>query len=78
MRLSANENTDLFRRDATFCAQPGARRDVRLASVNELGTNVRHYAEEVWVATNSGAHLYDNPTSYAQDVSWAVAAAWTP
>jgi hypothetical protein len=77
IRLSANENTDLFRRDATFCAQPGSG-GVRLASVNELGTNVRHYAEEVWVASNGGAHTYDNPTSYDADVTWSVSAAWTP
>jgi len=79
VRLGANENTDLFRRDATFCAQPGASSgSVRLASVNELGTNVRHYAEEVWMSSNGGAHTYDNPTSYANDVSWAVTTAWTP
>ena len=77
VRLSANENTDLFRRDATFCAQPGSG-GVRLASLNELGTNVRHYAEEVWVSSNGGAHTYDNPTSYDADVTWAVSAAWTP
>jgi hypothetical protein len=77
IRLSANENTDLYRRDATFCAQPGSG-GVRLASLNELGTNMRHYAEEVWVASNGGAHLYDTPTSYDQDVSWSVSAAWTP
>jgi hypothetical protein len=79
VRLSANENTDLYRRDATFCAQPGATGGtVRLASVNELGTNIRHYQEEVWVSSNGGAHPYDNPASYAADVSWAVSAPWTP
>jgi hypothetical protein len=77
VRLAGNENTDLFRRDATFCAQPGTG-GVRLQSINELGTNVRHHAEEVWVASNSGAHTYDNPTSYAADVSWAITAPWTP
>jgi hypothetical protein len=77
VRLSANENTDLFRRDATFCAQPGSG-GVRLASLNELGTNIRHYAEEVWVASNGGAHTYDSPTSYDQDTTWSVSAAWTP
>ncbi|MPZ82570.1 MAG: beta-galactosidase [Actinophytocola sp.] len=79
VRLAASANTDLFRLDATFCAQPGATTGtVRLASINELGTNVRHYAEEVWVSSNGGAHPYDNPTSYPNDVSWAVSAAWTP
>ncbi|MFC4852339.1 AbfB domain-containing protein [Actinophytocola glycyrrhizae] len=77
VRLSANENTDLFRRDATFCAQPGSG-GVKLASLNELGTNVRHYSEEVWVSSNGGAHTYDNPASYDQDVTWSVSTAWTP
>jgi hypothetical protein len=77
VRLAGNDGSDLFRRDATFCAQPGTG-GVRLASINELGTNVRHYAEEVWVASNSGAHTYDNPTSYAEDTSWAVSPAWAP
>ncbi|MFI6095988.1 AbfB domain-containing protein [Lentzea sp. NPDC051213] len=77
VRLSGNENSDLFRRDATFCAQPGTN-GVRLESVNELGTNIRHYSEEVWVASNGGAHTYDNPASYPEDVSWAVSAPWAP
>ena len=77
VRLAPNENTDLFRRDATFCTQPGTG-GVRLESINELGTNVRHYAEEVWVSSNSGAHTYDNPTMYAQDVSWSVNSPWAP
>ncbi|WP_329790635.1 AbfB domain-containing protein [Lentzea sp. DG1S-22] len=77
VRLGTNDNTDLFRRDATFCAQQG-NGGVRLESVNELGTNIRHYQEEVWVASNGGAHVYDNPVSYDQDVSWAVSSPWTP
>lgn len=77
VRLGGNDNTDLFRKDATFCAQPGSG-GVRLASVNELGTNMRHYAEEVFVATSGGGHPFDNPVSYDQDVTWAVSAAWAP
>lgn len=77
VRLATNENTDLFRRDATFCAQPGTG-GIRLASINELGTNVRHYAEEVWVSSNGGAHPYDSTGSYAEDVSWAVTSPWAP
>lgn len=79
VRLGANDGTDLFRRDATFCARPGLTAGtVRLASINELGTNVRHFAEEVWVSSNAGAHPYDNPASYAEDVSWAITPPWTP
>jgi hypothetical protein len=79
VRLNANDNTDLFRRDATFCAQPGLTAgSVRLASINELGASMRHFNAEVWVASSGGAHPYDNPGSYDADTSWAVAAAWTP
>jgi hypothetical protein len=79
VRMATNDGTELFRRDATFCAQPGATAGtVRLESVNELGTNIRHFAEEVWVASNGGAHAYDSTTSYAQDVSWTFAAPWAP
>jgi hypothetical protein len=79
VRLNASENSDLYRRDATFCAQPGsAPGSVRLASINELGTNMRHYNAEVWVASSGGAHTYDNATSYAADVSWSVVAPWAP
>ncbi|OLF09997.1 AbfB domain-containing protein [Actinophytocola xanthii] len=79
VRLSGDQGTDLFRRDATFCAQPGATAGtVRLASLNELGTSMRHFAEEVWVASNGGAHAYDNPASYGADTSWSVDAAWAP
>ncbi|QFZ18166.1 AbfB domain-containing protein [Saccharothrix syringae] len=77
VRLGAPDGSELFRRDATFCAQPGAG-GVRLQSINELGASVRHYAEEVWVAVNGGAHTYDNPSSYDADVTWAVVAAWAP
>jgi hypothetical protein len=79
VRLNGNDNSDLFRRDATFCPQPGLTAgSVRLASINELGASVRHYAEEVWVAANGGAHIFDSPGSYAEDVSWAVTSPWAP
>jgi len=79
VRLNANDGTDLFRRDATFCAQPGQfSGSTRLASVNELGTNVRHYAEEVWVASSGGMHPYDSAAMYNEDTSWNAVAAWAP
>jgi hypothetical protein len=79
VRLSSSENSDLYRRDATFCAQPGSvPGSVRLASINELGTSMRHYNSEVWVASSGGAHAYDNAASYAADVSWSAVAPWAP
>jgi Alpha-L-arabinofuranosidase B (ABFB) domain/Glycosyl hydrolases family 2, sugar binding domain/Glycosyl hydrolases family 2 len=79
VQLNANDGSDLFRRDATFCAQPGMfAGSVRLGSVNELGANVRHFADEVWVASNGGAHPYDGATLYGEDTSWGVAGPWAP
>ncbi|WP_084793885.1 AbfB domain-containing protein [Actinokineospora bangkokensis] len=79
LRLAGNDGGDLFARDATFCASPGqAAGSVRLTSVNELFASWRHYAEEVWVAQNGGAHRYDTATSWGDDSSWAVVNPWTP
>ncbi|MEV1290503.1 AbfB domain-containing protein [Micromonospora sp. NPDC049679] len=79
VRLDGNDGSTLFAQDATFCAQPGQSADtVRLASSNIAGTNIRHYAEEVWIASNGGPHAYDSPTSYPADVSWRVTAPWSP
>ncbi|TCO54837.1 AbfB domain-containing protein [Actinocrispum wychmicini] len=77
VHLSGNDNTDLYRRDATFCAQPSTTGGaVRLASINELGTHMRHYAAEVWVASNGGAHVYDAANLYTEDTTWLVASPW--
>lgn len=79
LRLNADDGSELFDRDATFCAQPGASDgSVRFASVNELDANIRHFAEEVWVAVNGGPHEYDLPESYEADVSWRVIPALAP
>ncbi|MBP2473292.1 hypothetical protein JOF53_002164 [Crossiella equi] len=75
LRLATDDGTALFAKDATFCAQPSGA-DVRLASVNELGANVRHYAAEVWAAVSGGGHPYDTPSFYQEDTRWAVAPAW--
>jgi hypothetical protein len=68
-----------FRTDATFCAHPGkAPGSVRLASVNVRGHNLRHINSEVWIATLSGPDWWNSGFSYADDVSWAPAPAWSP
>jgi len=80
VRKDLNDGSDLFRQDATFCAQPGpfGTGTIALASYNIALTYVRHYAAEVWIASNGGVHPYDNPSSYREDISWAVMPAWAP
>jgi Alpha-L-arabinofuranosidase B (ABFB) domain/Glycosyl hydrolases family 2, sugar binding domain/Glycosyl hydrolases family 2 len=75
-----NDNSSLYAQDATFCAQPGRSAgagNVSLASVNIAGGFIRHYNEEVWVATNGGGHPYDSPNSFDADVTWNNAAPWS-
>ncbi|GIJ46440.1 hypothetical protein Val02_33260 [Virgisporangium aliadipatigenens] len=77
VRLNPNDNSQLFRDDATFCAFDGLS-GVELRSINIAGTKVRHYAAEVWIAANGGSNAYDSPVSYAEDTSWGVVAPWAP
>jgi hypothetical protein len=77
VRLDPDDGTQLFKEDATFCAFTGVS-GVQLRSFNIAGTSVRHYAEEVWIASNGGTHPYDSPTSYDRDTSWGLVAPWAP
>ena len=75
-----NDATPLFAQDATFCAQPGrlaGAGNVSLASVNVAGGFIRHYNEEVWVATQGAGHAWDNPSSFDADATWNNAAPWS-
>ncbi|GAA0799171.1 AbfB domain-containing protein [Spirilliplanes yamanashiensis] len=75
-----NDATPLFAQDATFCAQPGrlgGAGNVSLAAVNVAGGFIRHYNEEVWVATQGAGHAWDNPSSFDADATWNNAAPWS-
>jgi hypothetical protein len=68
------------KQDATFCAQPGRLAgpgNVSLASVNVAGGLLRHYNEEVWVATFGGGRTWDSSNSFDADVTWNNAAPWS-
>jgi alpha-L-arabinofuranosidase B-like protein/glycosyl hydrolase family 2 len=75
VRLEPGEGA-LYNSDATFCAQPGTG-GVSLVASNIAGS-VRHYAEEVFVATDGGGHAFDASPSYTADTTWAVEPAWAP
>ncbi len=77
VRLDAPDTTDLFRQDATFCAQPGlSGTGVSLEAINKPGFFVRHAGGEVWIASGANARPSDSPVSFAQDASWNVTAPW--
>ncbi|WP_405150979.1 AbfB domain-containing protein [Sphaerisporangium sp. NBC_01403] len=79
VRKDPRDGTTLFDQDATFCAQPprfGAS-GVGLAASNITG-NVRHYAEEVYVASSGGSHAFDASSHYDEDTTWVIAPPWAP
>ncbi|WP_034594022.1 glycoside hydrolase family 2 [Hamadaea tsunoensis] len=81
LRIDASDGTTTFAQDATFCAQPGryTGADVTLTSYNIATRAIRHYASEVWIAAEGGPNPpYDSATSYPADVTWHIAAPWSP
>lgn len=59
MKLHPNDNSDLFRKDATFIASDRGRfRPVRFESVNYPGHFIRHSNFELWIAQDDGSELF--------------------
>jgi hypothetical protein len=72
-----NDGSAVTAQDATFCAQAprnGGAGTVSLESFNYPGYHIRHYSEAVYIATSGGGNAWDNPSSYAADVTWMNAA----
>ncbi|MFG2037955.1 AbfB domain-containing protein [Dactylosporangium sp. NPDC048998] len=77
VRRDANDNSALFKADATWCAQQ-ATGGVRLTAWNFPGQYLRHYNAELWLATPGGASAYDSPAMFTEDTTWSVDAPWAP
>ncbi|MFI0939679.1 alpha-L-arabinofuranosidase B [Streptomyces sp. NPDC021020] len=79
LQLATSDGSDLFKQDATFCAQSGMNgQGLSFPSVNYPDHYIRHYDYTVYVAANGGSNAWDSSTSFADDVSWAVASPWAP
>lgn len=77
VRRDANDNSALFKADATWCAVVG-NGGVRFTSANLPGSYLRHIDSEVWLATPGGGRAFDSPAFFAEDTTWAVDAPWAP
>ncbi|WP_406151274.1 AbfB domain-containing protein [Streptomyces sp. NBC_01012] len=77
VRRDADDGSDLFDADATFCAVAGTD-GVRLSSANLPGSYLRHIDSEVWLATPGGGHAWDDAATFTEDTTWAVEAPWAP
>jgi hypothetical protein len=74
-----NDGSAIFAADATFCPQAGkAGSGTSFASYNFPARFLRHYNNVVYIASNGGSNAFDNATSWAADVTWAVSAPWAP
>jgi hypothetical protein len=77
IRRDANDGSALFAQDATFCVRSGlAGGGSSLESYNYPGRYVRHINAEVYIANASGANPWDNPASFAADVTWSPTVPW--
>ncbi|KAF9876678.1 alpha-L-arabinofuranosidase B [Colletotrichum karsti] len=71
--VGANDNSKLFKEDATFCAQAGL--SGQGSSIRAWGyptRYIRHYTNVGYVASNGGVHTFDAANSFNADVSWVV------
>ena len=63
------------RRDALPAS--GQERPRQLVRVLQLSDQfIRHYNSNVYIASNGGTNAWDSPTSWTDDVSWAVSPPW--
>ncbi|KAF7319889.1 Alpha-L-arabinofuranosidase B domain protein [Mycena kentingensis (nom. inval.)] len=78
LTLASNDGSQLMHEDATFCPQ---------TPLNTAGTNAlrawgyptrffRHFNNNLFIANNGGVHDFDSATSFNDDVSWAIQAAF--
>ncbi len=75
VRKDLHDGSDLFRQDATFCAREGqGGGGTTFESRNMPGYYLRHASDEVYIARNGGPNPWDNPASFAADVTWAITA----
>ncbi|HEX8614901.1 MAG TPA: AbfB domain-containing protein [Telluria sp.] len=77
VRVDPHDNSDLFKRDATFCARPGlGGNGVSFEALSMPGHFLRHYYGEAWMAAGTGARPSDSAASFAADATWNIANAW--
>jgi hypothetical protein len=76
--LNANDGGSLFAQDATFCPQTGMNgQGNSFVSYNYPTRDIRHYNNNVYVASNGGTHTFDAANLWSDDASWVVTTGWS-
>jgi hypothetical protein len=71
--LNANDGTEQFYEDATFCPQAGLNgQGNSFRSWSYPTRYFRHYNNVVYAASNGGVHTFDAAASFNDDVSWVI------
>ncbi len=74
VRKDAFDNTELYKRDATWCARPAlSGKGVSFESFNFPGHYIRHYSSQLWLASGANTGTFDGAGPFIDDVSWLVA-----
>ncbi|KAI1360449.1 carbohydrate-binding module family 42 protein [Xylaria arbuscula] len=71
--VNANDGSKIFAEDATYCPQAGINgQGTSLRSWSYPARYFRHYDALLYIAGNSGPHVFDNPSLFNDDVSFVV------
>ncbi|HEX5205707.1 alpha-L-arabinofuranosidase B [Paractinoplanes rhizophilus] len=78
LQLNANDGSELFANDATFCPQAGVTgQGNSYMSYNYSLRYLRHYNNILYIAAHGGS-TYNAASLWPDDVSWVSMAPWTP
>ncbi|MFD8411015.1 sigma-70 family RNA polymerase sigma factor [Streptomyces sp. NPDC059650] len=72
LRLSTDDGSELFRKDATFCPRPGAvAGSVTLHSHNYPGAVIRHRDGGIWLDGSDGTRAFAGQASFVVRKAWS-------
>ncbi|MFD7628645.1 sigma-70 family RNA polymerase sigma factor [Streptomyces sp. NPDC059851] len=72
LRLSTDDGSELFRKDATFCPRPGAvAGSVTLHSHNYPGSVIRHRDGGIWLDGSDGTGAFAGQASFVVRKAWS-------
>ncbi|KAH8158862.1 hypothetical protein CIB48_g9394 [Xylaria polymorpha] len=77
LMVNGNDNSKIFREDATFCPQAGiSGQGNAFRSWSYPARYFRHHNALLYIAGNSGPHEFDNPAVFNNDVTFVVTASF--